>query len=184
MSRVSSSVSKLHKILFYILLSTRSRSDSVRDGRLAGDLHALALKRGITLFAIDEAHCVSKWGHDFRPEYGQLGILRSHFRDIHCNGKKIRIPIMALTATATCRVREDVLHCLGLHESRTKIILSSFYRPNLIFSVTENNSHCFLTPYYCHVISSHVHSVPLCESSVIASMYHFHRLLLTSMVQP
>src|SRR5207253_12977 len=66
------------------------------------------LKRwNVNLFAIDEAHCISEWGHDFRPEYRQLANLRSHFPNV---------PMMALTATATERVRGDIVTQLHLRE--------------------------------------------------------------------
>ena len=63
----------------------------------------------INLLAIDEAHCISEWGHDFRPEYRQLAQLRSLFPTV---------PIMALTATATTRVRSDIVQQLHLREPR------------------------------------------------------------------
>jgi ATP-dependent DNA helicase RecQ len=84
------------------------------------------LKRwGVTLFAVDEAHCVSEWGHDFRPEYRQLSTLRTHFPDV---------PMMALTATATERVREDIVGQLHLREPAE--FLASFNRPNLSYRVS------------------------------------------------
>jgi len=78
----------------------------------------------VTQIAIDEAHCVSEWGHDFRPEYRQLAQLRSHFPST---------PVMALTATATDRVRADVIEHLGLREPRCYV--ASFNRPNLSYRV-------------------------------------------------
>jgi ATP-dependent DNA helicase RecQ len=72
----------------------------------------------VNLFVIDEAHCVSEWGHDFRPEYRQLKILREKFP---------QAPMMALTATATERVREDIVRQLHLREPRC--YLASFNRP-------------------------------------------------------
>src|SRR3954453_2858195 len=68
-----------------------------------------ALNWDIAQFAIDEAHCISEWGHDFRPEYRELRKLRTHFPGI---------PMMALTATATERVRADIVKQLKLHEPR------------------------------------------------------------------
>jgi len=78
----------------------------------------------VTMFAIDEAHCISEWGHDFRPEYRQLATLRDRFP---------RIPFMALTATATGRVRTDIASQLRLHEPA--LYVASFNRPNLAYRV-------------------------------------------------
>jgi len=78
----------------------------------------------VAAFAIDEAHCISEWGHDFRPEYRQMAVLRSEFPDV---------PIIALTATATKRVQADVLSRLHLREPRT--FIASFNRPNLTYRV-------------------------------------------------
>jgi ATP-dependent DNA helicase RecQ len=78
----------------------------------------------INFFAIDEAHCISHWGHDFRPEYRELNILRNNFPSF---------PIIALTATATQRVKEDIIKALDL--KLTKVYQSSFNRPNLSYYV-------------------------------------------------
>jgi ATP-dependent DNA helicase RecQ len=87
------------------------------------------LKRwNVRLIAIDEAHCISEWGHDFRPEYRQISELRKHFPNV---------PFMALTATATGRVREDIVSHLKLHEP--KIYVASFNRPNLTYRVLPKN---------------------------------------------
>ena len=80
----------------------------------------------LALFAIDEAHCISQWGHDFRPEYAQLGCLKHHFP---------QIPVIALTATADDATRHDMLGRLGLHQPF--IHLASFDRPNIRYTVIE-----------------------------------------------
>ena len=83
---------------------------------------------GISLMAVDEAHCVSEWGHDFRPEYRQIGRMRDHFP---------HVPMQALTATATERVREDILTQLRLRDPH--IHVASFNRPNLTYEVRQKN---------------------------------------------
>ncbi|HEX5399598.1 MAG TPA: RecQ family ATP-dependent DNA helicase, partial [Verrucomicrobiae bacterium] len=85
-------------------------------------------KWNVNLFAIDEAHCISEWGHDFRPEYRQLAQLRDLFP---------RVPFMALTATATERVRADIVTHLKLREP--KCYVASFNRPNLTYRVIPKN---------------------------------------------
>lgn len=107
--------------------------------RLINPLQSLAESRGIALFAIDEVHCVSKWGHDFRPDYRRLSVLRENFRMDIMKFLKFDIPIMALTATATTRVREDILQSLHMSKA-TKIVLTSFFRPNLRFSVQHSRT--------------------------------------------
>jgi ATP-dependent DNA helicase RecQ len=82
----------------------------------------------IALFAIDEAHCVSQWGHNFRPEYQQLGALRYYFPDI---------PLVALTATADAQTREDIVHVLGLGKARRHV--TGFDRPNIRYTVLEKH---------------------------------------------
>ncbi|XP_031737416.1 ATP-dependent DNA helicase Q-like SIM isoform X2 [Cucumis sativus] len=107
--------------------------------RLIQPLQKLAETRGIALFAIDEVHCVSKWGHDFRPDYRRLSILRENFSSSTLNFLKYNVPLMALTATATVQVREDILKSLCMSKE-TKIILTSFFRPNLRFSVKHSRT--------------------------------------------
>lgn len=83
----------------------------------------------VSTFAIDEAHCVSEWGHDFRPEYRQLNLLRENFPTIGLH---------AYTATATERVREDIVRSLGLRQP--DMLVGSFDRPNLIYKVERRKS--------------------------------------------
>ena len=87
---------------------------------------------GLSLIAVDEAHCVSEWGHDFRPEYRQLGQLRLRYP---------QVPMMALTATATERVRQDILEQLQLSDPH--IHIASFNRPNLYYEVRQKNKTSF-----------------------------------------
>lgn len=91
---------------------------------LGGFLPQLQQAQGLSGFTIDEAHCVSEWGHDFRPEYRQLGLLRERFPEV---------PVFAFTATATGRVREDIVHQLRLHQPAVDV--ASFNRPNLFYAV-------------------------------------------------
>ncbi len=88
-----------------------------------------AVNWNIAQFAIDEAHCISEWGHDFRPEYRELKKLRTHFPDV---------PMIALTATATERVRADIVKQLKLREPRCYV--ASFDRPNLIYRIVPKSA--------------------------------------------
>ncbi|WP_287127993.1 DNA helicase RecQ [Candidatus Cyanaurora vandensis] len=121
------------------LAEVREREASIWQGqikllyvapeRLVGEgflnfLERVRAKLGLSLFAVDEAHCVSEWGHDFRPEYRQLKFLRERFQGV---------PVVALTATATDRVRADICRQLALVEPT--LHLGSFHRPNLYYEV-------------------------------------------------
>jgi len=81
-------------------------------------------KLNVSLIAIDEAHCISEWGHDFRPDYRHLKELRGVFPSV---------PVIALTATATPRVQSDIVEQLSMHEA--EVFLSSFNRPNLHYAI-------------------------------------------------
>ncbi|XP_023214556.1 Werner syndrome ATP-dependent helicase homolog, partial [Centruroides sculpturatus] len=91
-------------------------------------LNEIHSKVGIVLLAIDEAHCVSQWGHNFRPQYRKLGCLRDCFPTI---------PFMALTATATPLVQKDIVDSLHLKDCR--LFVSSFDRKNLYFEVFQKS---------------------------------------------
>ncbi len=93
----------------------------------AGFIHSLE-HIPLALIAIDEAHCVSQWGHDFRPEYAALGDLRHSFPEV---------PFIALTATADPQTRDDIVNVLGLH--RASLFTTSFDRPNIRYTVLEKH---------------------------------------------
>ncbi|MDB9309521.1 DNA helicase RecQ [Aphanizomenon sp. CS-733/32] len=125
----------------------RSREEAIMNGkikllyvapeRLVSDrflplLDVVKEKVGISTFAIDEAHCVSEWGHDFRPEYRQLRLLRKRYPDV---------PTVALTATATDRVRADIIEQLGLKQP--SIHIASFNRQNLYYEVRPKSHRAY-----------------------------------------
>ena len=102
----------------------------VAPERLLNSSFLFLLKKvKIALFAIDEAHCISQWGHDFRPEYLKLSVLREEFP---------RVPAVALTATADVPTRNEILSKLNLPPEN--VFLSSFDRPNINYTVVEKNN--------------------------------------------
>ncbi|XP_019093054.1 PREDICTED: ATP-dependent DNA helicase Q-like 4B isoform X2 [Camelina sativa] len=108
--------------LLYVTPEKVAKSDS-----LLRHLESLNSRSLLARFVIDEAHCVSQWGHDFRPDYQGLGVLKQKFPNI---------PVLALTATATASVKEDVVQALGL--VNCVVFRQSFNRPNLWF-IKENH---------------------------------------------
>lgn len=105
--------------LLYITPEMISKSQMIIQA-----FHELHQRKNLARIVIDEAHCVSQWGHDFRPDYKLLGEVR---------GKFPGVPVMALTATATENVKVDVIHNLGIHTC--EVLSQSFNRPNLIYEV-------------------------------------------------
>ena len=99
---------------------------------LDGPLNHLHSGFGINAFVVDEAHCVSEWGHDFRTEYRQLARLRRRHPDV---------PLLAFTATATARVRNDIIAQLELHDPAVHV--ASFNRPNLVYRVRVKDKTSF-----------------------------------------
>ncbi|MCF7221978.1 DNA helicase RecQ [Marilutibacter chinensis] len=97
-------------------------------GRMLGLIDRAHARGQVALFAIDEAHCVSQWGHDFRPEYRQLTVLHERWPDV---------PRIALTATADAPTRQEIVERLALEEARQ--FVSSFDRPNIRYTVVHKD---------------------------------------------
>ena len=122
------------------LLGSGQADVSVERRALAGDFSLVFVcpetahrllpqlaKLRICVLAVDEAHCIAAWGHDFRPSYGQLGALRAALPGT---------PVLALTATATLEVRAEIVRQLQMHEP--EMVIETFFRPNLAFSVRHS----------------------------------------------
>lgn len=95
--------------------------------RLLAEIGQWSSSLRVSMIAVDEAHCISQWGHDFRPEYTKLSVLKQYFPDV---------PFMALTATADRLTRDDIVKQLGMKDAR--MFISSFDRPNLSLNVVAN----------------------------------------------
>jgi ATP-dependent DNA helicase RecQ len=111
------------------LVTLYAAPERITHPRFLAMLDSLQERGKLSLFAIDEAHCVSQWGHDFREEYLQLGLLAERYPGV---------PRIALTATADEHTRADIVERLGLHTAQT--FISSFDRPNIRYTIVEKDN--------------------------------------------
>ena len=125
--------------------SRKSQIAYISPERLLQELNFLIKDMKISLFAIDEAHCISQWGHDFRPEYTQLKTIREVFP---------HVPIVALTATADKITRQDIITQLDLKNPQT--FISSFDRPNLNLEVKRGYQQKDKTKAIIEFIHKHI----------------------------
>ena len=125
----SSNDESLNRDIINRCLEGRIKLLYISPERLVGGTMHLLQQTHVSLFAVDEAHCISGWGHDFRPEYTQLGQLRAMFP---------KVPIMALTATADKITKQDIL--VQLHIENAQTFVGSFDRPNLSLDVKRGYS--------------------------------------------
>ena len=129
--------------LIYTTPEKLSQSDSMKNL-----FKCLAQRNYLSLFVIDEVHCMSQWGHDFRPDYKQLGVIRNTFFP--------NVPLMALTATATDTVKEDILRILGLPPRQVLVFQKSFNRPELHYEVRQKKSQNACLQDICNYIRGHL----------------------------
>ena len=112
--------------------------------RLLMEIDYLLRDMQISLFAIDEAHCISQWGHDFRPEYTKMGVLHERFPNV---------PVIALTATADKITRQDIIR--QLHLKDPQLFITSFDRPNLSLDVKRGYQQRAKRNELIHFINQH-----------------------------
>lgn len=150
-----------------------------KSSKLKSEMEKLFDQGRLGRFVIDESHCCSQWGHDFRPDYAELGLLKSHFPSI---------PVIAVTATASEKVREDVCRILRIG-SNYRFFRSSAHRPNLHYSVRpKKDLKDIVTDMAAFIKEHHLHDAGivytfsradadkvadmLCGLGVVAESYH------------